>query len=442
MIMISTVAAIPEKLQRAMTLHKAWRLEEAQSVYEEILILQPTNFDALHLLGTVFAQSTSPQRGAELIRKAIDSDPANAAVFAAHTNLGSALCQLKQFNPAIECYNRAIAIRPDYGPAYHNRAFARLALGDMDNGWVDLEWRWRNKPNYASVKQVFEQRRWTGAASIAGKTILLHCEQGLGDTLQFCRYAQLVSVACARVVLVVQKPLLSLLSTLHGPAEVRAANDGLPEFDYFCPLMSLPLAFKTTLYSVPAFFPYVQSDRLKRRFWEEKLGRRERPRVGLVWSGGFRPDRRDLWSVNQRRNIPLQSFAPLFRPDIEFYSLQKGQPAESELADLMSKGWEGQKIIDHTNLLSDFSDTAALIEQLDLVISADTSTAHLAGALGKPVWILNRFDACWRWLTNRNDSPWYKTARLYRQETAGDWEGVVRRVKTDLAQHFAAQAQR
>ena len=151
-----------------------------------------------------------------------------------------------------------------------------------------------------------------------------------------------------------------------------------------------------------------------------------------MWSGGFRPDQPEVWSVNRRRNIPLAKLAALKNPDIEFYSLQKGQPAELELAELVRGNWDGPRLIDFTSLLNDFSDTAALIENLDLVISVDTSTAHLAGALGKPVWILNRFDTDWRWLLERTDSPWYPTAKLYRQEKAGDWDAVVRRVKTDL----------
>ncbi len=152
----------------------------------------------------------------------------------------------------------------------------------------------------------------------------------------------------------------------------------------------------------------------------------------MVWSGGFRPNQPELWSVNRLRNIPLAKLAALKNPDIEFYSLQKGQPAESELAELMRDNWDGPRIIDVTSLLNDFSDTAALIENLDLVISVDTSTAHLAGALGKPVWILNRFYTCWRWFLERTDSPWYPTVKLYRQEKAGDWDAVIQRVKTDL----------
>ena len=197
-------------------------------------------------------------------------------------------------------------------------------------------------------------------------------------------------------------------------------------------MLSLPLAFGTTLETIPANIPYLKANAEKSLFWQEKLGEKTKPRVGLVWSGGFRPNQPEVWSVNRRRNIPLAKLAALKNSDIEFYSLQKGQPAESELAELMRDNWDGPPIIDFTNLLNDFSDTAALVKNLDLVIAVDTSIAHLAGALGKPVWMLNRFDTCWRWLLDRTDSPWYPTARLYRQEKAGDWDTVVQRVKTDL----------
>ena len=196
--------------------------------------------------------------------------------------------------------------------------------------------------------------------------------------------------------------------------------------------MSLPLAFKTSLSTIPADIPYLKSSVEKSLFWKEKLGEKTKPRVGLVWSGGFRRNQPELWAINSRRNIPLGKLVALKHPDIEFYSLQKGQPAESELAELTRNNWDGPDIIDFTGLLNDFSDTAALVENLDLVISVDTSTAHLAGAMGKRAWILNRFDTDWRWLLDREDSPWYPSVRLFRQQQIGNWEGVIDRVKNEL----------
>jgi hypothetical protein len=235
------------------------------------------------------------------------------------------------------------------------------------------------------------------------------------------------------VILEAQAPLLKLLEGVAGISRLVAPGSALPpNIDYQCPLMSLPLAFATTLATIPAEIPYLKSSPEKVRFWQEKLGERNKPRVGLVWSGGFRPEQPELWSVNSRRNIPLSKLAPLKHPDIEFYSLQKGQPAESELAELRAGGWEGPDLVDFTGLLAAFSDTAALIECLDLVISVDTSIVHVAGAMAKPVWMLNRFDTCWRWLLERSDSPWYPTLRLFRQERPGDWDGVVERVRGEL----------
>ena len=198
--------------------------------------------------------------------------------------------------------------------------------------------------------------------------------------------------------------------------------------------MSLPLLFKTILSNVPAHVPYLKTSVDRVLYWREKLGEKTKPRVGIVWSGGFRLKQHKGWSVNNRRNIPLRMLAILKHPDVEFFSLQIGQPAESELAELIGRKWNGPILTNLTKLLTDFSETAALIENLDLVISVDTSTAHLAGALGKPVWLLNRFDSCWRWLLYRSDSPWYPTLRIYRQQEPGDWDGVIYRVRADLAQ--------
>jgi hypothetical protein len=235
------------------------------------------------------------------------------------------------------------------------------------------------------------------------------------------------------VILEAPRSLANLLASLPGVAQLVVQGEPLPAFDWYCPMLSLPLAFGTTPATIPAQVPYLRSSPARLGYWRDKLGERTRPRVGLVWSGGFRPDQPELWAVNNRRNIPLADMAVLIHPGLEFYSLQKGEPAESELARLKATGWSGPDLLDLSNELHDFAETAALIEQLDLVLAVDTATAHLAGALGKPVWILNRFDTCWRWFLDRTDTPWYPTARIYRQERAHDWGGVVNRVRADLA---------
>jgi hypothetical protein len=203
-------------------------------------------------------------------------------------------------------------------------------------------------------------------------------------------------------------------------------------------MMSLPLAFRTELATILAAIPYLKADPVRSNIWKDRLGVKTKLRAGLVWSGGIRPNQ--PVSVNRRRNIPLAIFAALENPDVAFYSLQKGQPGESELAELKQNGWDGPDIVDLTGAINDFADTAAFIDNLDLVISVDTAAAHLAGALGKPVWILNRFDTEWRWLLERTDSPWYPTARLFRQEKPGDWDSVMQHVKAELDRLASAAA--
>ena len=270
----------------------------------------------------------------------------------------------------------------------------------------EFEWRWENEHCVTRrEKRSFAQPLWQGAECLEGKSIFVHSEQGLGDTIQFCRYVPLLAARGATVIVEAPPPLRQLLQDLSGVAQCIVRGDVVPSFDYYCPLLSLPLAFGTMLDTVPATAPYLRARPERVRYWETWLGESTRPRVGLVWSGGFRADQPELWGVNERRNIPLGLLAALKHPQIEFFSLQKGQPAEDELTALLARGWEGPSIVDLTRDLIDFEETAALIEQLDLVISVDTSTAHLAGALGKPVWLLNRFDTCWRWLRDRGDSP-------------------------------------
>jgi hypothetical protein len=348
----------------------------------------------------------------------------------AYLNRGAVLSQLNEVDDAIANYERAIEIEADFAEAHLNRAMALLLKGDYANGWSAYEWRWKIEARATQQDSRWLSRPlWLGKESLTGMTILLRSEQGLGDTIQFCRYVKAVAALGAKVVLQVQAPLKSLLARMPGVSQIIGEGDEPPDFDYRCPLLSLPLAFKTTLATVPADVPYLHVDPEKALFWPRALGQKTKPRVGLIWSGGLRPNLPELWSVNNRRNVPLAGLLSLRHPDVEFYSLQKGQPAEGELAQLRCSG---QPIIDHTARLSDFSDTAALIDQLDLIISVDTSTAHLAGALGKPVWILNRYDTCWRWMLGRLDSPWYPTLRLYRQERPGAWQGVIERAREDL----------
>ena len=415
---------------RGVVLHDLNRLEDALAGYDKAIAIRPDYAAAFCNRGVIQEHLHLFAAAAESYTQAIELQPGFVRALA---NRGNAQRALLQVDAAIDSCNRAISIAPDYAAAYQNRAVARLLAGDFERGWPDYEWRWKNEDSALRRDyRAFTQPQWRGQHDLRGRTLLIHSEQGLGDTIQFCRYIPLLARRGATVIFEVPPPLMQLLARLEGVAHLISRGTALPSFDYHCPLMSLPLAFRTTVATVPATVPYLSVNAERRRYWRGKLGGHGKPRVGLVWSGGFRPDQPEVWSVNSRRNISLAKLAPLSNSNIEFYSLQKGQPAESELAQLSPHDWQGAPPIDCAGELEDFADTAALIEQLDLVISVDTSTAHLAGALGKPVWILNRFDTCWRWLLDRTDSPWYPTAKLYRQTQPGEWDAVVEQLRGDI----------
>jgi tetratricopeptide (TPR) repeat protein len=416
------------------------RADAALDDYDQVLALRP-DFALVHRNRGIAL--TGCGRFEEALASFDSAIAAEGGSPAAHYNRGRALHGLLRLPEAVESYGEAIAAKPDYAGAYVNRAIASLAMGDFEHGWSDFEWRWQSGgTTFPPDVRHAGRPLWLGEGSVAGKTILLHAEQGLGDTLQFCRYCELVANLGATVILEVPESLAGLCASLPGVARVIAQGDVPPPFDLQCPLMSLPFAFGTQVATIPARIPYLHpADDIVRR-WREKLGETHRLRVGLAWSGGFRPDRPDLWPVNARRNIPLAKLATLRHPDIDFVSLQKGQHAEAELGKLIAQNWEGPALIDHSSELQDFAATAALMANLDLVISVDTSTAHLAGALGRPVWILNRFDSCWRWLLGREDSPWYPTARIYRQRAPGDWDEVIGRVRADLARRLVERSTR
>jgi hypothetical protein len=279
-----------------------------------------------------------------------------------------------------------------------------------------------------------------GETSLAGRTILLWGEQGFGDMLQFCRFAPLVAALGApgdgpgdvakavNVVLEMPSALARLVRTMPGPQRVVVQNEKLPEFDVHCPLLSLPLALGTTLETIPAAVPYLAADPDQALAWRIRLAAVPGLHVGLVWAGNPRSADRALAAIDRRRSLPLARLAPLGTvPGVTFVSLQKGHRAEEAKTPPL-----GMALYDWTDELWDFADTAALIAGLDLVIGVDTAVVHVAGALGKPVWVLNRYDACWRWLYGRTDSPWYPTMRLFRQAHFGDWDGVIAEVVAAL----------
>jgi tetratricopeptide (TPR) repeat protein len=400
------------------------RAEEALVHYDRAIALEPGLAQAWANRGATLRLLDRHAEALESLSHAIALEPAEAAHL---FNRGVVLSDLGRRAEACADLEAALKLQPDFQPARLSGAYAHLAMGSFERGWALYEARWQGRDGY----RLSDRPVWDGSASLQGKSILLRGEQGLGDTLQFCRYAWRVKALGARVVLEVQAPLVRLLKGLEAADEVVEHSASPPPSDYQALLMSLPLAFGTTLETIPGETPYLAADPDAVARWEARLGPRTRPRVGLVWSGGFR-DQPDLRWVNARRNIPLDRLAPLKGAGVDFVSLQKGEPGEGELRALKAQGWDGPDILQVMDQAADFADTAALVQALDLVIAVDTSTAHLAGALGRPVWILNRFDSCWRWLTDRDDSPWYPSVRLFRQERMNDWDAVVARVCAEL----------
>lgn len=273
---------------------------------------------------------------------------------------------------------------------------------------------------------------WLGAESLQNKTIFIYPEQGFGDFIQFSRYLPMLDSLNANVIVEVPSILKELIKSVKCNAtfiDSETMNE-YPEHDFHCPIMSLPAAFYTTLDTIPNKTPYLFANKTKSEQWSEKLGPKTLTRIGIVWSGGYRPNQPETWVINDRRNIKLANLEILNQVNAEFYSIQKGEPSK-ELEQLKDN-WNGPTIIDYTNELITFDDTAAFIDNLDLIISVDTSTAHVAAALGKPTWIMNRFDSCWRWLENRTDSPWYPTVSLFTQPSMGDWDTVIENIVDEL----------
>jgi len=434
-----------------MALHQTGRLAEAEKIYGQILKVQPNHADSLHLLGVIYSQQGDHAAGLRQINLSLKVNSKNAHAL---YNRGRSLQELKRFDEALASYDKARALKPDYAELFNNRglvlqelkrfdeallsfelaltlqpdyadahlseALVRLVTGDFSRGWAKYQWRWKSASLGAS-KRNFPQSPWLGAEAIDGKTILVHSEQGFGDTIQFCRYVPLVAARGARVILEVQRSLHEIMTSLAGATQVIFKGDALPDFDFHCPLPSLPLAFGTRLETVPSATAYLRAPDQPLKTWQARLGPKARSRIGLAWSGN--PANKN----DQNRSISLRSLLPLLEIDATFVSLQKD--VRSDDAAVLKKR---NDVLHFGDALKDFSDTAALILQLDVVISVDTSIAHLAAALGEPVWILLPYNPDWRWLLDREDSPWYPTVRLFRQQQIGNWAGVIDQVKNEL----------
>jgi tetratricopeptide (TPR) repeat protein len=447
---------------RALTLQKLGRLDEALADNKRALALDPANADTYGNIGHVLMSSgrneealswfdrsleLQPNSAATLMNKAIalgamrrfaeavswydrslELQPNSALTL---TNKAIALAELRHFDEALAVYHQARAIDPSHAVADWNLALLQLLTGDFEAGWAGREARWKI-PALSTHYPKLPQPMWLGKEPIEGKTILINVDEGLGDTIQFARYVPMVAELGARVILAVQEPLRPLLSELPGVSQCLAFTASeLPAFDMYCSISSLPLAFGTKLETIPSAIPYLPAPAEGRlQAWEHRLGPHERLRVGLVWSGNPRHDN------DHNRSIPLRLLTHILDVDATFVSLQK-DPRPDDKAIL-----ERTEIIDLTAHLTDFAETAALVSCLDLVISVDTSVVHLAGALGRPTWILLPYRPDWRWLLGRDDSPWYPTARLFRQSETREYGSVLDRVRTELHTTISARKAR
>jgi len=389
--------------------------------YNQAIRLKPDYAEAWSNRGLALQELKQLEAALESYNKSIEIDPDYAD---AYSGRGNVLLEFKQWEEAVASYDQAIAVKPDYANNYWNKSLALLSGGKYLEGWELYEWRWKKK-EFTSPKRNFSEPLWLGNESIAGKTILLHSEQGLGDTIQFCRYVKLVADLGARIIFEVESTLIGLLRQFYDISEFIAKGDPLPPFDTHCPLMSLPLAFKTTIETIPFASKYLSGDPERVAEWSSRLGEKSGPRIGLAWSGSA------IHKNDRNRSILLSAMMRHLPPEFKYVSLQK------EFREVDKATLESMKNIAHYgDQLGDFADTAALCELMDVVISVDTSVAHLSGAMGKPTWVMLPYSSDWRWLFDRSDSPWYESARLYRQEKAVDWQGVLARVSADLSRQF------
>jgi tetratricopeptide (TPR) repeat protein len=388
------------------------RPEQALASYRLALQFKPDYAEALNNCGVVLQELNRPGEALPYYEQALLHKPACVGTL---INRGVALHDLNQLEAALASYQLAIRLEPASAEAQFGASLCRLLLGDFISGWQAYEWRWK-VPAFAALRRAFTQPLWLGDAPLHGKTILLHAEQGLGDTLQFCRYAQAVAELGASVWLEVPASLQALLTQLPGIKGVVVRGQALPPFDYHCPLLSLPLALRTELATIPAQAAYLRADTGKIAGWSQRLAVHGRPLIGLVWSGS-------LAHVKDRhRSIPLAELSSVLNTGARFVSVQKEVP-ESDRAAFGQAG-----LIDVAGGLHDFTDTAALLACLDHVITVDTSVAHLAGALGRPTTLLLAHRPDFRWLLGRDDTPWYPSLRLVRQDRPGDWSAAIAQV--------------
>lgn len=437
--------------ERAAALAQLGRDSLAVADYEKALALDPTDAHALAYLGTSLQRLGDLHRAIACFDQAISFD---SQCVAAYLNRGNAHLQQQTFSRALADYDQAIALQPDHALAYANRAAAlkqlhrldeslqssdraialnpqfeearfnksltQLLRGDLVEGFRGYQARWQT-PAFAPIKRTFHQTMWLGESHIRDKRLFVHNEQGFGDSIQFCRFVSLAARVGAQVIYEVEAPLYDLFQSLEGVHTLIRQREPIPDFDLYCPVMSLPIAFNCSLSNLPAQSHYLRPRPDKLAQWGARLGPREGPRIGLVWSGN------PTHKADQQRSIALEVFLDALAPHLQYFSLQKDLRIRDQDA------LERAHIRHFGSDLADFSDTAALCAHMDLVIAVDTSVAHLAGALGVPTWLLLPHLPDWRWLLGREDSPWYPGVRLFRQKTAAEWGPVLGEVRQSLA---------
>jgi tetratricopeptide (TPR) repeat protein len=406
---------------RGHTLQTLQRFEDALTSYEQAIRIQPDHADAWYNRGLVYQSLEQFEGALASYEQAITLDVNYTDVY---YNSGLAFHEMKQFDQALASYKRAIALKPDYAEAHWNHALCLLLLERYTEGWKQYEWRWKYK-GFTSPLRPFQQPLWLGEQDIAGKTVLLHAEQGLGDTIQFARYAKLVRALGARVILEVPKALIPLMRSLEGADELVEKDQPLPHFDLHCPLLSLPLAFKTDAASIPAQVPYlsVSEERIER--WWRHIGTAGF-KIAICWQGS--PNGK----IDIGRSFPVALFENISKiPGVRLISLQKGAgteqlqnlPAGMRVETLPPGFDEGEGA---------FLDSAAVMGCVDMVITSDTALTHLAGALGVKSWLPLKYVPDWRWLLERSDSPWYPNHRLFRQSQRDDWQSVFAEMELEL----------
>lgn len=450
------------RIKTATDLHRAQRYEDAIRMYRQILRQSPNQPKVLHLLGTAMLEAGHPEDAISFIEKAISLSPMDADY---HSDLGAAYEKCGRIDAALSAIRTALRLKPSSLAARHNLVTvvyqsgmalladgrdavaiehfreaikinpedaeirarlgeALLRIGEFSEGWVEHEWRFRTA-DFAPMQRTYRAPRWNGEP-LAGKRIFIRPEQGLGDFIHFLRFVPLVKALGAIVLLGVYKDLLALLKDFEGADQIIGSGQRLPSFDYHCPLLSLPLALGTRLESIPDSVPYLKADPTRISRWAKRLAT-PMYRVGLVWAG-----RPDYWD-DRNRSPRLEPFMPLLEiPGVQYFGLQLGDGHRD-----LDNQHLPRNFVDLAPDIDDFADTAAIMMNLDLVVSSCTAPIHLAGALGRPVWVVLPILADWRWLRERDDSPWYPTMRLFRQRVMGDWREVFDRVGTALVSRIA-----